>query len=636
MPERAAAPTNPDAAAKYRERMRESTDRLASDNARILEPRAVTHSSRAWERARVAARLAEPVAGSLKPSARPSPEPRRPARETRMAVAPDPAATASRPKDPRRQAGEAALAKPIRDAVRGESTAYYAPGQASPYISPRPADQFNWIRLLVLSFLIAAAMTGGSYFFLNRTDQGQFLLASWGRAADADAYARLGRKLMDEGSVPGAVRAFEMALSEDSQNLSILLDLGAAYEANERFDRAELAYRRAISLRPDSSEPYQRVIGLFETQDKQWEAMQCMQYAFDQTGDEAFSQMLARARPDYPRVSAVGAVYATPITIELTTNQPGATIRYTLDGSDPYVGAVYTEPLHMEERDAPYTLRAVTFVDGRVSAEQKQTYTIRTAAPKMPESNLKPGTYDTVRSLALRAESDCVIYYTTDGSPATVNSKVFEPGSLITLRKSSATTVRAIAVAPNGKVSNEMSIRYVCGGTVKTSLMEKDTFDKLTLFSTTRAQFINRFGTPDSVVPGGSDAQGTYSVLYFSFGYAVFRDADDPDASVLAELSVNDDSLKGPRGVTVGMGLSDAMALFRDEGGEDDGSGNRSLYSFISGTAAGNMGMLRRVGEDEYVVRYYTRLPKDYIELAVYASGGVVNRLEWLRYRAPE
>jgi tetratricopeptide (TPR) repeat protein len=441
---------------------------------------------------------------------------------------------------------------------------------------------------------------------------------------------------MNEGSVPSAVRAFEMALSEDSQSLPILLDLGNAYEANEQFDRAELAYRRAISLYPSNSEPYQRIISLFQTLDKPWEAMQCMQYAFDQTGDDAFTQMLARARPDYPRVSAVGAVYATPITIELTTNQQNADIRYTLDGSDPYVGVLYTDPIYLEERDEPYTLRAVIFVDGRVSAEQKQTYTIRTAAPKMPESNLKPGTYDTARTLALRAEKDCVIHYTTDGSPATVDSKVFEPGSLITLRKSSSTTVRAIAIAPNGKISNEMSIRYVCGGTVKTSLLEKDTFDKLTLYSTTRAQFINRFGAPDSVVPGGSDAQGEYSILHFPFGYAVFRDADDPDASVLAELSVNDDSIKGPRGVTVGMSLSDAMALFRDEGGEDDGNGNRVLYSFISGVAEGNMGLLRRVSDDEYEVRYYTRLTRDYIELAVFAKDGIVTRLEWLRYRAPQ
>ncbi|GHU65244.1 hypothetical protein FACS1894184_00660 [Clostridia bacterium] len=472
--------------------------------------------------------------------------------------------------------------------------------------------------------------------FLNRTDQGQFLLASWGRAADADAYARLGRKLMNEGSVPGAVRALEMALSKDSGNLSILLDLGGAYEANEQYDRAELAYRRAISLHPKASPPYQRLISLFQMYEKPWEAMQCMRFAFEQTGDDAFSQMLAQSQPDYPRVSAVGQVYATPITIELTTNQQNATIRYTLDGSDPYVGNIYKEAIFLEERDEPYTLRAVTFVEGRVSAEQKQTYTIRTAAPKMPESNLKPGAYDTVRTLALRAEPDCVIYYTTDGSPATPTSKVFEKGSLITLRKSSATTVRAIAVAPNGKVSNEMSIRYVCGGTVKTSLMEKDTFDKLTLFSTTRAQFISRFGVPDSVVPGGSDAQGTYSVLYFPFGYAVFRDADDPDASVLAELTVNADSIKGPRGVMVGMSLSDAMALFRDEGGEDDGSGNRILYSFISGAAEGNMGLLKRVSEDEYEVHYYTKLNRDYIELAVYAKNGVVSRLEWLRYRVPE
>ncbi|MDR2657295.1 MAG: chitobiase/beta-hexosaminidase C-terminal domain-containing protein, partial [Oscillospiraceae bacterium] len=491
MSETAVAPAANDAAAKYRERMRSTTEQRAKgsggvpapnrsiggstlnqpDGARLIAAqRAHPRGDLAWERARVAARLTEPGVGSK--------DAIKPGRETRMTVASNPA---SRPESARRIAAEAALARPIRQSARMDYAAARR-GQAQSYIAPHPTDQFNWIRLLITSFLAVAIMTGGVYVFLNRTDQGQFLLASWGRNADAGAYSRLGSKLMNEGSVPGAVRAFEIALSQDSQNLAILLDLGGAYEANDQFDRAELAYRRAISLYPTVSAPYQRVIALYQMQEKQWEAMQCMQYAFDQTGDEAFSQMLAQARPDYPRVSALGGVYATPITVELSTNLNDAIIRYTLDGSDPYVGEIYTKGIYLDERDESYTLRAVTFVDGRVSSEQKQTYTIRTAAPKMPESNLKPGTYDTARTLALRAEKDCIIYYTTDGSPATVDSKVFEPGSMITLRRSSATTVRAIAVAPNGKVSNEMSIRYVCGGTVKTSLLEKDTFDKLTLF----------------------------------------------------------------------------------------------------------------------------------------------------------
>jgi hypothetical protein len=246
----------------------------------------------------------------------------------------------------------------------------------------------------------------------------------------------------------------------------------------------------------------------------------------------------------------------------------------------------------------------------------------------MPTSNLAPDTYPSVRTVSLKAGADVsAIYYTTDDTQATVKSKLYT--APIVLRKGK-TILRAVALGINGKLSNEMNIMYKCEGSVKNSVTQKDTFDSPTLFKTTRAEFENKYGKPASTAPGNPDKLGSYTIAYYAFGYAVYLDAGDPDASVLAELSTKSESMKGPRGVRVGMSLSDALALFRDEGGEDDGNGNRVLYKLTTG----NQGKLTKTSDNTYLVQYYTMLDKDFIELALYCVNEEIVKIEWLRYRA--
>ena len=153
----------------------------------------------------------------------------------------------------------------------------------------------------------------------------------------------------------------------------------------------------------------------------------------------------------------------------------GAEIRYTLDGSDPFLGQVYTAPIYMDE--GGWTLRAVCVVGNLVSQEQTQVYTVRYPAPDMPKTTLPTGTYDSVQTVGLRASKDVIaIYYTTDGSEPTIESKLYT--SPIQLRVGK-TRIRAIAVNSAAKISNEMDLTYQCEGKLKTSMAEKDVFTDL-------------------------------------------------------------------------------------------------------------------------------------------------------------
>lgn len=202
--------------------------------------------------------------------------------------------------------------------------------------------------------------------------------------------------------------------------------------------------------------------------------------------------------------------------------EEGGTIYYTILGEDPLASGVrYEEPIYLEE--GVWRLRAVTEKNGVYSQELVQSYTVSKPVPDMPKASLQSGTYDSVRTVSLRAGSDTVIYYTIDGTQPTTESKQYNPDEPIQLRIGK-TVIRAIAVNIEGKKSNELNIEYECGGRTAYSMNAKDTVGDLALFETTQSEFVALYGQPQSEQSDGRDALGTYTKLTYAFGYATFLD----------------------------------------------------------------------------------------------------------------
>jgi uncharacterized repeat protein (TIGR03806 family) len=69
-----------------------------------------------------------------------------------------------------------------------------------------------------------------------------------------------------------------------------------------------------------------------------------------------------RSVVDPPQISPAGGTYKTPVAVSLNVNEPGAVIRYTLDGSTPTAAdAKYDKPLQIT---GPTVVRARAFKDG--------------------------------------------------------------------------------------------------------------------------------------------------------------------------------------------------------------------------------------------------------------------------------
>lgn len=153
-------------------------------------------------------------------------------------------------------------------------------------------------------------------------------------------------------------------------------------------------------------------------------------------------------------VPAAGT-FTAPVTVTLGTNVAGATIYYTLDGTEPAVGSsVYVAPLAIATTT---TVKAVVRLGDATSTVVSALYTIA-AAPKVvaPVTFDPPaGTYTAATSVTLDTDTPgATIHYTTDGSTPTRASDVYTPGAPIAIGKS--TTVKAFATK-DGLTDGEIS-----------------------------------------------------------------------------------------------------------------------------------------------------------------------------------
>ncbi len=102
-------------------------------------------------------------------------------------------------------------------------------------------------------------------------------------------------------------------------------------------------------------------------------------------------------------------------------------------------------------------IEAIQFTDdissGYIITKMKDT------RPDNVNSIPDPGTYDSAIAVKLTGHDKSTVYYTTDGSAPTKNSKAYDPAVPITVEKGTV-TIRAIAINDAGLISDEYSATY--------------------------------------------------------------------------------------------------------------------------------------------------------------------------------
>ncbi|TMV49101.1 hypothetical protein FE783_15655 [Paenibacillus mesophilus] len=174
-----------------------------------------------------------------------------------------------------------------------------------------------------------------------------------------------------------------------------------------------------------------------------------------QAGDE--SRRVAINTPSFkyevtvptPKAAPSGSTFTDRVVVTLTADEPSASIYYTLNGSQPSAGSqLYTGPITLTSTT---TIKAVAIAEEMENSPvmtgtwTKQTFSMGGGgffvAPQAIEAaigggKIAVGSSEPVKVarnsiLKLKAPAGHVIYYTTDGSTPTKNSKVYKEGSIV-------------------------------------------------------------------------------------------------------------------------------------------------------------------------------------------------------------
>jgi hypothetical protein len=152
-----------------------------------------------------------------------------------------------------------------------------------------------------------------------------------------------------------------------------------------------------------------------------------------------------------PTFNPIAGTYSSTQNVVISCAEPGATIKYTTDESEPSPtnGTLYENPVEISVNK---TLKAIAYKNGmHNSTVTSGSFVIQAA---MPGFNPPAGTYNSDQSIALSTTtSDATIHYTINGDPPTTESPVYS--SLIPIAgHGTIKTIRAIAVKSGMGISD--------------------------------------------------------------------------------------------------------------------------------------------------------------------------------------
>jgi hypothetical protein len=165
-----------------------------------------------------------------------------------------------------------------------------------------------------------------------------------------------------------------------------------------------------------------------------------------------------------PTFSPAAGTYLGTQTVTLSDSTSGATIFYTLDGSQPGTSAggstqQYSGPLTVSSTE---TIKALATVGTTSSGTASSTYTIESQVAT-PTFSPAAGSYTATQTVSISTTSPAptTIYYTTDGSDPTTSSTRTVYSAAITV--SSTETVKAYATKSGYFDSNVATAAYTIG-----------------------------------------------------------------------------------------------------------------------------------------------------------------------------
>ncbi|MBO5864582.1 MAG: chitobiase/beta-hexosaminidase C-terminal domain-containing protein [Bacteroidaceae bacterium] len=149
-----------------------------------------------------------------------------------------------------------------------------------------------------------------------------------------------------------------------------------------------------------------------------------------------------------------------PFSVEITAEE-GATVYYTLDGTEPTTqSTVYSKAISFNKFNTSTTLKAIATIAGKSSSVTTATYSLKVAEPTF---SIKGGVYEkldgaTALKFTCETEGATIYYNDRNGDPITAGSKSY--GSLSILSTKEIKAVAFVNVNGNKIYSDVVSEKY--------------------------------------------------------------------------------------------------------------------------------------------------------------------------------
>ncbi len=242
------------------------------------------------------------------------------------------------------------------------------------------------------------------------------------------------RKVENEfvsGEYEDAVKTAKHVISLNPEDERARLLLADSYFALKKYDESIAILSELVGDFPKDTGIYERLIANYEIEGDVESIIRLSEKADGQALKDLFKDYAC----DDPQFSEEGGNYYEPQAIKLMTTGSG-TVYYTTDGSYPdESGEVYTRPIQLDEGET--TIRAIHINDkGVKSKEVSKTYNIIKVAPATPKLLTQGGDYSIPKLINVEETQGATVYYTTDGTDPTIDSKEYEPPIPMPLGKS--------------------------------------------------------------------------------------------------------------------------------------------------------------------------------------------------------
>ena len=538
--------------------------------------------------------------------------------------------------------------KPLTE--KQESVRKMSQGRRAKGRGMRKKLMINWAMLFtVLLVLIVLAMIG-AYSYLRFTDPGQLIMARMGRDANANALWAYGQELLDQGYVDRSVATFEKAYAMEPERDDLydrLVQLADAYEAAGRAGDAERIYTKLYTeIAPEDPFVYRQMVRLLEAQGRNMELASFLNLAYEKTKDASFRRQREELIPSSPIADQEAGVRKYEQDVQLISAEDYE-IYYIMgdEGILPEDGELYTQPIHLDE--GTHVIRAVAVSSDLVSDEMRVQYTINLPRPSAPYASLQPGVYERRQRIWLKyiptedqelleqkqtksdqekailaKLNDITIYYTVDGQTPNSNSPIYtgDPFYL----PAGKSLVKAVAVNGYGKVSNVMERDYQVKIAFKHYFNDSDHFSDFTILTTTRDDFVRRFGTPRQETEIVEETINSDCVkLTYSWGEARFYMTEK--GYILYAVETSEAGMVGPRKTKIGMSETEVTELYRDMGQARNQDGSRSIY-YDSGDKKFAM-MYHLSAFSDRIDYIYYRTDNGVVTLSYYLENSRVNKM---------